>query len=237
MSISTDEVKQRVELVSAKDQKTGYLPSSRFNNYAAIAQDMIISELRKSFESGLVSSDALSDLKTRLTINVPTTGRYAKPSDYLYYSAMYVNILDKNKQGEQFSTSYTVDPVTDSQLGDRRSSMVSPPTKQRPIVIEYNTYLQMYPENTGLVELVYLRQPLIPFWNFTVASNEQVYAATGGSETNPNAGVTAGDSTDFDLPYQLKDDLVFTICQLLGVTVRQPDLFQSTQALNQASKA
>jgi hypothetical protein len=232
MPISVNEIKERVELIASKDQKTIYLNADKFNKYAPVALDKILQQQRVKMEAGLMSSDALDDLKVRADYVVPTNGQLAKPADYLYYDIAVVNAFNVNKNGEQFITKNPVDYVTDSEFAYRVSSRVSPPTKERPIVYGIEGYWQFYPNNVGIVTLQYIKEPLQPFWNYTVSSNQQVYAETGGVLTNPNAGVTAGDSTDFELPYQFKDDLIFTICELLGVTVRQPDLVQASQALN-----
>ena len=136
-----------------------------------------------------------------------------------------------NKRGQSEPSVNSIDFVSDNELGERLGNKFKAPTTRFPIVAEYENFLQVYPKTTGVVDLIYLREPLIPFWNRTIVNNEEVYAATGGSLTNPNAGVTAGNSTDFELPYQFKDELIWQIAELLGVTVRQPDLVQAGQAL------
>lgn len=230
MPISVNEIKQRVELLAAKDQKTIYLNADKINKYFPIALDKILQEQRMKMEAGLMSSDALDDLKVRGDYVVPSNGLLIKPADYLYYDVAVVNAFYVNKNGEHFVTKNPVDFVTDSEFANRVSSRVSPPTKERPIVYGINDDLQFYPPNVGIVTLQYIKQPAQPFWNYTVVSNEQVYAATGGSLVNPNDG--SNNSTDFELSYQFKDDLIFTVCELLGITVRQADLIQASQALN-----
>lgn len=230
MPISVNEIKERVELLAAKDQKTIYLNADKINKYFPIALDKILQEQRMKMEAGLMSSDALDDLKVRGDYVVPSNGQLPKPADYLYYDVAVVNVFYQNKNKQQFVTKNLVEYVTDSEFAHRISSLVSPPTKQRPIVYGIEDGLQFYPPNVGIVTLQYVKQPLQPFWNYTTVSNEQVYAATGGSLVNPNDG--SGGSTDFELPYQFKDDLIFTICELLGITVRQADLIQASQALN-----
>jgi len=233
MAVDVNEVKQRVELICAKDQKTIYLNADKFNKYAPLALDMVISAQRKKFEAGATSSDALSTIKVRDTFNIdPDTGQLTKPDDFMYYTTMYKRVYSEDKNGKQSSYVNSIDLVSDSELGERLGNQLKPPTKSFPIAVQYDGYIQLYPENVGIVELIYLREPLQPFWNYTVSSNEQVYAESGGVATNPNTGV-AGSSTDFELPYQFKDDLIWTICMLLGVTVRQPDLTQASLQLNQ----
>jgi hypothetical protein len=85
-------------------------------------------------------------------------------------------------------------------------------------MVEFDTIFKVYPQTIGTVNLTYIREPVTPVWAFTIANNEQVY--------------DSGNSVDFELPYQFKDDLIWNICSLLGVTVRQADLVQAGQALN-----
>lgn len=218
MPVSINEIKERVEVIAAKDQKTIYLNAAKFNKYAPIALDKIINEQRRKFEADLMSSDAMSELKVIRDYQVPSNGRLTKPNDYLYFVNSDVNSFYVNKNKEQVATRNSVDSMSESQYSNRVSSRVSPPTKQRPIMKEDNGHFQFFPFNVGIVSLSYLREPNTPVWAFTVVNNEQVY--------------DAGNSVDFDLPYQFKDDLIWSICELLGVTVRQPDLIQASQALN-----
>lgn len=218
MPVSINEIKERVEVIAAKDQKTIYLNAAKFNKYAPIALDKIINEQRRKFEADLMSSDAMSELKVIRDYQVPSNGRLTKPNDYLYFVNSDVNSFYVNKNKEQVATRNSVDFMSESQYSNRVSSRVSPPTKQRPIMKEDNGHFQFFPFNVGIVSLSYLREPNTPVWAFTVVNNEQVY--------------DAGNSVDFDLPYQFKDDLIWSICELLGVTVRQPDLIQASQALN-----
>jgi hypothetical protein len=57
-----------------------------------------------------------------------------------------------------------------------------------------------------------------------------VFAATGGVTTNPNAGVTAGNSTNFVLGEDNFGDLVFRICRYFGIEVREQELYQYVNA-------
>lgn len=218
MAVNVDDVKVLVEALVNKDQKTTYLSASRFNTYAKAAQLDIINEQRGVFEMGTPSSDNFSSLKVKKQFNVDTTtGRFTTPDDYLYFSAMYVSTHNVNKRGEVFVKTNPVELISDNELGNRLSSMFEPPTKQRPVAVKYDGEIAIFPKDTGIIDLVYIKQPLPPIWGFTVSGNVQVYEAAS--------------STDFEIPNQLRNDLVYKICQYLGVTVRQADLVQASQLL------
>lgn len=218
MAVNVNDVKVLVEALANKDQKTTYISAANFNRYAKAAQLDIINEQRAIFESGTISSDNLSALKRSTTINVnPDTGVLTLPPDYLYFSAMYITTYNVNKRGETFVKKNPIEIVGDNELGNRLSSMFEPPTRQRPIAVQYDNTIQLYPSNVGIVDLVYLKEPADPVWGFTVSSNVQVYSA--------------GTSTNFEISEQLRNDLVYKICQYFGVTVQQADLFQAAQML------
>lgn len=218
MAIDINEIKQGVELIAAKDQKTIYVSGTKFNKYAPIALDKIINDQRRKFEADLMSSDALSELKVTKDYQVDSNGKLTLPSDYVYFIVADLNVFYENKNGEIFTNKSPIDFLNSAQFSSRLSSRVSPPTKQFPIMKEESTYFKFAPSNVGIVSLSYIREPQKPVWGYTVVNNEEVY--------------DSGSSTDFELPYQFKDDIIWTICELLGVTVRQPDLVQASQALN-----
>ena len=220
MAVNVNDVKQLVEQLANKDQKTGYVTAARFNRYAKAAQLDIITNQRRMFEAGTISSDNLSSLKIRTSLNVdPTDGTLDTPSDYLYFSAMYVNAFYKNKRGQEFDLLNAVEVVPDDQWAQRVSSQIAPPSKQYPVAVEYDGYFLFFPKDTGTVDLIYLKEPADPVWDFTISGNVQVYDAAG--------------STDFELPEQFRNDLAYKICEYLGITVQDANLFQGQQVLKQ----
>lgn len=220
MAVNVNDVKQLVEQLANKDQKTGYVTAARFNRYAKAAQLDIITNQRRMFEAGTISSDNLSSLKIRTSLNVdPTDGTLDTPSDYLYFSAMYVNAFYKNKRGQEFDLLNAVEVVPDDQWAQRVSSQIAPPSKQYPVAVEYDGYFLFFPKDTGTVDLIYLKEPADPVWDFTISGNVQVYDAAG--------------STDFELPEQFRNDLAYKICEYLGITVQDANLFKGQQVLKQ----
>lgn len=208
MAINVNEVKEQVEDLGRKDQNTGYVTAARFNRAAFMAQKDEINFQRQRFEAGLVSSDSMGELKVQEKKVVGSDGQFAKPDNYLFFSAMYNYAYNKN--GEFITKE--IDLIGDNQLANRRSSELRKPSKFRPIAVEYNTHFQLYPANLTNVELVYIKNPDDPIWGFTTASGRQVYAA--------------GSSTNFSLPEHLFGNIVWRICMQLGIQVQQQDLIQ-----------
>lgn len=218
MAVNVNDVKVLVEALVNKDQKTTYISAANFNRYAKAAQLDIINQQRMIFEAGTISSDDMSSLKVKTQINVdPDTGKFTTPTDYLYLSAMYVNTYNVNKRGDVYPKTNPIEVVSDNELGNRLSSMFETPTRQRPIAVEYDDEMQLYPYNVGVIDLVYIKDPADPTWAFTVSGNVQIY--------------DSGNSVDFEISEQLRNDLVYKICQYFGVTVQQADLVQASQIL------
>jgi len=84
-------------------------------------------------------------------------------------------------------------------------------------------FFDVYPTDINNITLTYIKEPLQPWWNYTLSGSTPVFAETGGTTTNPNAGVTAGDSTDFEV--QDFEDLVWRICKYMGIEIRERDLY------------
>ncbi len=84
-------------------------------------------------------------------------------------------------------------------------------------------FFDVYPTDINNITLTYIKEPLQPWWNYTLSGSTPVFAETGGTTANPNAGVTPGDSTDFEV--QDFEDLVWRICKYMGIEIREADLY------------
>lgn len=227
-----------------KDEASGYITPEDFNKYAYQAQLEIIGsfynnprgynpqlrEPRKAYDTTQDISDTLKSLKVRKLLYPNTEGEITEPSDYMHFSSAMVNFNDL-RDGVEVPTTTIVELLRDSELAERLSSEYERPTSKFPVIVQYSTNWQIYPKDIEQVEVTYLKYPLKPWWNYTEVSGRPVFAETGGITTNPNSGVTAGDSTDFELPEGMIYELVYKLCQYMGISVREADLYQT--AVNQ----
>lgn len=225
-----DKVYSAVSLLVNKDQLSGYLPPDEFNKYAEFAQrefiDLKYSPLQgMGYESTYKMTDELSPVKkqTSLTITngitVNSAGSATIPSDYLHFSAARGTFIfgDEGKV-------VPIELVRDDEWAERLASEVNKPSKRFPILRQMDGYFEVYPQDINNITLSYLKVPLEPWWNYTLSGSTPTFAETGGTTTNPNAGVTAGDSTDFEI--QDFKFLVYRICQHFGTEVREADIYQ-----------
>lgn len=197
------------------NQITDRYPIADWERYAKLAQLEIVRRLRKAFEAGTTNNDNIAELKVKKQFNL-TNGVLTKPSDYLYFSAPLTRVWYKDGQGIQRTSQRPVDLVTDNELGDRLNSQFDAPSYEYPIVTNYQNFLQFYPLDLTQAELMYIRKPVDPLWAFTVVDGEPVY--------------NAANSVDFELPEDMLDELVMTICEYMGVNVKRADMVQYSVA-------
>jgi len=225
-----DKIYKTIQQLSNKDQVSGILSPAEFNRYLEFAQRDYIEENYNridgmGYESNLNNSDALSPIKKSGSITV-LNGKAEKPSDYLHYSQAYSNYI--------FKGSGRVSPieiVRDDEWAERLASEVNRPTRLFPIMRHIGNSFEVYPAEISNITLTYLKVPSQPWWNYTLSGSTPVFAETGGVTTNPNSGVTAGDSTDVEV--QAFEDLVFKICKYMGIELREQDLYQYSSAEQQ----
>jgi len=241
-----NKVYELVQELANKDEASGYITPSDYNTYAETAQYEIIAswynnpnayrydlrEPRKGYEVSQTISDALKPLKVKTLLSPNSNGELTQPSDYMHFSSALVNFND-NRDGIEVPTVSQVEVIRDNELAERLGSEIERPTDKYPIVVQYADFWQVYPKDIEQIDLTYIREPLTPWWNYTLSSGRPVFAETGGVTTNPNAGVTAGDSTDYILPERMIFELAYKICEYMGISVRDGDLYQTS--VNQAS--
>jgi len=222
--VNVNTIKTFFEDLARKNQTTGYVTASRYNRLAPFIQTQIIRELRKEKGQGFYSIDSLSELRAEKTV-VITDGVFAKPDDYLFFDEGFVASYAKNLEQKYQQDIKPLDLLDTSEFATRKSSRFEPPTKRRPIARELADSFEVYPTPFKL-NLNYLKNPPVPFWNFSTSGGVQVYAATtGGSLTNPNDG--GAGSTDFTLPDFLMPNVIYRMATVLGIEVRQQDLLQA----------
>lgn len=226
MSVNIDNVYQQVLTIVNKNQVGGYVDSDEFNRYAKLAQLEWFNEGYLDYGSTQNAEDNFAPIKKTATLVVNSDGQVTTPTDYYHFSSsgsfFYISSVDSKETD--------IDVLSDSERRWNNFSSAFRPNKEFPAAVMKNGYIQMYPKDVGsVITLEYLAIPFVPFWNYTVTSNRKNYAATGGSDTNPNSlisgsGIAAGDSTDFVIPAQHEQDIIQIIVKSIGTEIRDPAL-------------
>lgn len=220
-----DKVYKAVQLIAAKDHSSGYISPLSFNRAAELAQLDIITEKYNSLQVPAFGSNYnMEEMFSILKVSTPlpvSGGLAAKPSDFLLYSASHAYVIFN---GEGRVTQ--IDMVNDSEWLDRLMSEIDKPNLFYPIGRMIGSNIEVKPDDINQITLTYLKVPLEPWWNYTASGKVLTFVESGGSTTNPNSGVTAGDSTDFTLTESEFSMIVWKICKYVGIEIRETDLYQ-----------
>lgn len=235
---SINDAKKLLEIISNKEQN-GQLSIDRFNQVAPAASYWFFNDcygqpvLSKNglqtndmfWQSNKKISDNLRHLITLVDLAVNSKGRSNRPTNFLHTSsirfAYKVKISDSTQsQKAKFTTTEVqVTEVQDGEIAERLSSPLIPPTLQYPICCIYENYLQLYPQNVGMLKFTYLRKPNIPVWGYTLTNGRPVYNSSA--------------SVDFDFPDECLNELVMRMTSLLGINISNQLLLQYSQSMKQ----
>ena len=137
-------------------------------------------------------------------------GQFAMPNDYVQIAGCrYKYFADgRLKQVE-------VQQLTSGQLGIVLNSELLYPDETHPKMEERSDYFQVYPNTINQVEFDYYRRPNTPIWGYTIVNGRPVY--------DPNTSV------NFDFPAENANIITFIIGNLLGLSIKDPDLIGFTE--------
>lgn len=181
-----------------------------------------------------------------ITLVLDENGRVDYPSDYIHWDSCRYKFLEDSdcddctpgivKDGTSRSRrsgiaktgkkklysglDVNVMNIEHNALASRLRSKIVNPTKERPIMALYDTYMQFYPMDLGFVEMTYLRRPMVPSWGYTLVDGRPVY--------DPSTSI------DFEWPWEVRNELIMQILSLLGITIREQELISTTEGKNGA---
>lgn len=239
-----------VAYLAAKDISGGFIPPDRWNEMVPILVDKMVRKYygtpeeyqagmpmpRIAYEITQLVTDYISQLKVETIINVPSSGKVTKPTDYLHKSSLAVSsfaipdeqdepdevtadccgnetVQNKKKKSQRTIPTRWV-PVTVVSENERWSwisSSLRTPTMENPIAVFLgNDEIQFYPQDIRSVYLTYIRYPKRPVWNYNIVGGIAVYNPVG--------------SQDIELPMICADEMAVTILDRVGITIREPGL-------------
>jgi len=217
-----------------KDQR-GFVTPAVFNNFAQVAQMNIFNGMFDSIAQSKIvrlrNADPMMDKSTtkrveedlstfikRATIS-QANGVFAKPTDLARVISATTSgsiLLDR-------TTKVNIPFVYDTfKLDYILSSELSVPTENQPIATMLND-IEVYPTGIKKIILTYYKQPqglvpstgakttAMPRFGYTVVAGKELYSATN--------------SVDFELPEQYFAELVIEIAKLIGVNLRDTDVY------------
>ena len=222
MAVSIDTVYQKVLALANKEQR-GYITPQEFNLFANQAQQEILDQYfydinQWSRQHGndteysdmlSVIQEKLSELEVRVT-NVGVTGGI-----YNYRT----NINDLYKLGSVHTTHPTnsqkieIEQVNNNEWYNMQSAPLTRPTLARPVYVNRQDGLNIYPDTIGSVDISYIRQPVRVQWAYVVVNDKALY--------NDNISV------DFELHASEEPELVHRILAFSGIAIKSPEITQA----------
>jgi hypothetical protein len=238
---SVYEVYNTIKDLANKDER-GMITPAQFNAFAAVAQARVYNDLfrelqdnkRKSLRQADAGRDKnrvkqiqedLATFSKSATLSTDTTnlGTFEKPTDL-------ARIISISTFGDWFldqTTSNRIQLVYDEEKIDMiLQSTISVPTEDSPVAL-VSSDIEVFPTTIRKIKLRYYKQPegitpagvktpSLPKFGYTVdVSGIEVYDITT--------------SVDFELPEHYIPELVVEIAKLVGINLRQADIFQYAQ--------
>lgn len=218
-----------------KDQR-GFVTPAVFNNFAQVAQMNIFNDMFSSLDRSKVvrlrNADPKSEKSTtkrleedlsvfvkRATIN-QANAVFAKPTDL----ARTISATSSGSILLDRTTKINIPFEYDTfKLDYILSSRLSMPTESAPMATMLSD-IEVYPGSIKKIILTYYKQPqglvpstgakttAMPKFGYTVVAGKELYSATN--------------SVDFELPEHYFAEIVIEIAKLIGVNLRDSDVYQ-----------
>jgi len=223
--ILVQSVYEAVKNLANKDQK-GFITPAQFNSFAKIAQLNIYYELFREFVEGKklrranVDGDVAFSLVERSKNDLAvfaekkdlnkTKDGFKKPDDYV----MFISCAVKN------TAKTPVHILTDeSKVNHLLNSTLSAPSSTFPVAMMSDT-IEVFPTTITKITLRYYREPVLPVYQSKLVSTPQ----GGQVEIFQESG-----SSNFELPYQYEQELVAEIAKMVGINIKDKDLYAGAQ--------
>jgi len=221
MAVDVNAVYRTVLLIINKEQR-GYLTPDEFNKTATQVQLDIFNEYFEDLNQQLrvpgndsEYSDRIKNLEQKISIFQEvgnctyTSGKFNLPtlaSPYEFYKLGTVIYNDEKE----------VQYVQPNELLELNLSPITKPSEYWPIYTYKNFKIQVYPNTiTNNISCTYIRKPLNPIWNFTVAppAYQYIYNSTG--------------SQDFELHPTEQVNIIIRILLYSGIVIKDPQIVQA----------
>ena len=231
--------------ITNKDNR-GYITPEEFNNLADQAQNEIFeSYFNKQllYESG-VNFD--TDFSDPVLLNSEKINIFYALSNLTISNGSAVLPSDLYKIGVVSVDNSDADLVSHKDLKYINLSPLTAPVAKQPVYTIVGTSIKVYPTTvTSGVSLEYLKKPNKPKWGYLMPTasqiasgipNEPIYDPTVFNTATDDYSATAK-SLNFELHISEKNELVYKILTLAGVTIKQADIAGFGQGKEQQLQA
>ena len=221
--VSVDTVYQRVLALANKEQR-GYITPQEFNLYANQAQMEIL-------EQYFYDINQFHNLHGNSTEYSDMVGLIDEKLNVLRSTAPFVvngGILGMNlipnmyKLGSIYIGNIEIEEINYNEYKLRQRSPLTNTGSVGVALDNYVYYVQdgninFQPAFTGGAEISYIKIPNKVIWGYVVLNEKALY--------------NAGTSTNFELHHAEENELVYKILGYAGITLKKPDVIQSSNSL------
>ena len=223
--VNIDTVYQRVLALANKEQR-GYITPQEFNLFANQAQYEIfeqyfydISQFSRVSSNSTEYSDMLGFLDEKLgifkktgnfSVGTNTQGTFVnKPVDFYRVGSVYAE--STGYDGNSYRTRF--EEVDYKEYVQMSNSYLTRPTQKRPIYYIVDDKIILQPNQSGTVNMSYVRKLADVQWGYVVISDKAIW--------------DANNSVDFELHESEETELVLKILELAGISIEDPQLYQA----------
>ena len=212
--VSIDTVYQRVLALANKEQR-GYITPQEFNLFAnQIQMDILeqyfydINQWSRQHGNSTEYSDMLRVISEKLSClnillpNQPVANGVISVANDIYKLG---SICVSDSQ-------VVIEEVNHNEYKSMQLSPLTRPTLSRPIYVNRNNGLSIYPNTISSVDVSYIKKPVKAEWAYVVVNDKALY--------NDNISV------DFELHASEESELVYKILMLSGIAIKKPELTQ-----------
>ena len=226
MAVSIDTVYQRVLALANKEQR-GYITPQEFNLFANQAQiDILeqyfydINQWSRQHGNDTEYSDMLGLVQEKLSeLEVRMIGLG-------FFGGIFnhrLNLANLYKLGSIHTThpengqKIEIEEVNNNEWYYMQSAPLTRPTLARPVYVNRQDGLNIYPDTIGTIDISYIRRPVAVQWAYVVVNDKALY--------NDNISV------DFELNTSEESELVHRILMLSGIAIKKPEVTQIAASL------
>jgi hypothetical protein len=227
--VNINTVYQKVLALANKEQR-GYITPQEFNLLANQAQMEILNQYFYDINqwgrqhgndteySDMLSiiQEKLSELEVRIVDSITFTNgvyNYRTELDDLYKLGSVHTTHPTNNQKIE------IEEVNNNEWYTMQSAPLTRPTLSRPVYVNRQDGLNIYPDTIDDIDISYIRQPVTVQWAYVVVNDKALY--------NDNISV------DFELHASEETELVYKILKLAGVNLKSSEVVQAAQTLEQ----
>ena len=219
--VNIDTVYQKVLALANKEQR-GYITPQEFNLFADQAQKEIldqylydINQFSRVHGNDTEHSDMLSLLEEKLGALKTTVTQAVTSGNFTLSSSVY-------KIGSIIHDNIEIEQVDYNKYKLIELSPLTRPTLKRPVYVNQNNKINIYPDSILSVDLSFIEKPNKPQWGYVVVNEKALF--------DPNLTKT----TNFELHPMEESELVYKILKFAGITIEKNQVMSAGQGMEMA---